>query len=489
MAIILQTRVNKLFGSIRWNIVLVFLLLLITSFFAIASTTISLVGNYQLNQRMRNDKYSVEKMAVSVTQLFLNRDISGLNHAIERLAGENDGRLMILDASGKVIADTYARAEGMRISLAETATIINGEQTFGYGVYNLDSNPINAIQNGAMKWINVCTSAIILEGRGVQGIVLFSASLDDVMNNLNVLQNNILVFFLLTAMISLLLSFILAAVITTPINRLTQGIKEMGKGDFSVRVEEKGSYEIKKLSATFNNMSEKLENLEKSRSQFISNASHELKTPLSTMKILVESVLYEESMDADLRKEFLTDVNREIDRLNSVVKDLLTLVTLDNKQISLNKSLFSLSDLVTDISGRMRLYAEKHHKKLFIHVEEDIDIYADSAKMHHIINNLIDNAIKYTEADGEINVNLYRKGKVVVFSVKDNGPGIPKKDINHIFDRFYRIDKARSRDTGGTGLGLSIVHQMVMLHGGNIYVESDYGHGAEFFVELPMAKN
>ena len=437
---------------------------------------------------MRNDKYSVEKMAVSVTQLFLNKDIAGLNNAIERLSGEYDGRLMILDAYGKVLADTYERAEGMRISLAETASIISREQTIDYGVYNLDENKNAAMQSATANWINVCTAGIISATQGVQGIVLFSSSLDDVMNNLNVLQNNILMFFFITAIVSLFLAFIMSGIITNPINRLTHGIKEMGKGDFSVRVEEKGSSEIKKLSATFNNMSEKLENLEKSRGQFISNASHELKTPLSTMKILVENVLYNEGMDADTRNEFLTDVNREIDRLNSVVKDLLTLVTLDNKQLSLNKGLFSLSHLVREISGRMKLLAEKNKKSLYTNIEEDIDVVADSAKMHHIINNLIDNAVKYTGPDGEITVNLYRNGKIVVFSVKDNGPGIPKNEINHIFDRFYRIDKARSRETGGTGLGLSIVYQMVMLHGGNLYVQSEYGHGAEFFVELPIGK-
>lgn len=466
---------------------MVFLLLLVTSFFAIASSTISLVGNYQLNQRMRNDTFSVEKMVVSVTQLFLNKDAVNLEATVERLAAENDGRIMVLDAYGKVLTDTFARAEGMRINLSEIAEIVAGREQTGYGVYHLDADSPAAIHSNSVEWINICTSAIF-QNDSLQGIVLFSSSLDEVMNNLNILQSNIMMFFVMTAGVSLLLAFIMAGIITTPINRLTQGIKEMGKGDFSVRVEETGSYEIKKLSVTFNNMSEKLENLEKSRSQFISNASHELKTPLATMKILIESMLYEDNMDLGMRQEFLTDVNKEIDRLNSVVKDLLMLVTLDNKNMVLNKEYFNLSMLVQDISKRMKLYAEKNHKILTTNIEEGIDIHADSAKLHHIMNNLIDNAIKYTGPDGRILVNLYRNGRMAVFSVKDNGPGIPKEELSHIFERFYRIDKARSRETGGTGLGLSIVHQMVMLHGGNIYVESDYGHGAEFFVELPLGE-
>lgn len=464
---------------------LVLLLVVIISYLAIASSTVAVVGNYQLNQKMRNDKYSVEKMAVSVTQLFLNKDIKGINKLIERLGGEYRARLMILDKSGKVIADSYSRAEGMRISLKEVNSILTYTSNSDYGLYKLSQANSGAVDVDNSVWINVCTASI-LSRNGVEGLVLFSSSTDELISNLNNLQSIILRFFGIAAFICLAVAMYFSGLITQPIKKLTESIQKMGQGDFSVRVEEKGSSEIKDLSRTFNNMSEKLENLEKSRNQFISNASHELKTPLATMKILLENIIYQDDMDPDIAREFLTDINKEIDRLNSVVNDLLTLVSLDNKSITLKIESFSLSELVSDISKKTDLLAEKRNQTLNIDIEPNIIISADSAKLHHIFYNLIDNAIKYTGEGGTIDVSLHSNGKIAVFKVKDNGPGIPKEDLKSIFDRFYRVDKARSRDTGGTGLGLSIVNQMVMIHNGRIYVDSDLGKGTEFTVELPL---
>lgn len=464
---------------------LVLLLVVIISYLAIASSTVAVVGNYQLNQKMRNDKYSVEKMAVSVTQLFLNKDIKGINRLIERLGGEYRARLMILDNSGKVIADSYSRAEGMRISLKEVNSILTYTSNSDYGLYKLSQENSGAVDVDNSVWINVCTASI-LSRNGVEGLVLFSSSTDELISNLNNLQSIILRFFGIAAFICLAVAMYFSGLITQPIKKLTESIQKMGQGDFSVRVEEKGSSEIKDLSRTFNNMSEKLENLEKSRNQFISNASHELKTPLATMKILLENIIYQDDMDPDIAREFLTDINKEIDRLNSVVNDLLTLVSLDDKSITLKIESFSLSELVSDISKKTDLLAEKRNQTLNMDIEPNIVISADSAKLHHIFYNLIDNAIKYTGEGGTIDISLHSNGKIAVFKVKDNGPGIPKEDLKSIFDRFYRVDKARSRDTGGTGLGLSIVNQMVMIHNGRIYVDSDLGKGTEFIVELPL---
>lgn len=464
---------------------LVLLLVVIISYLAIASSTVAIVGNYQLNQKMRNDKYSVEKMAVSVTQLFLNRDLKGINELIERLGGEYGARLMILDSSGKVVADSFSRAEGLRISLSEVSNILFGISNSEYGLYKLNASNTGVLNNDKGAWINVCTSSIISRD-GVEGLVLFSSSIDDLISNMNNLQKIILRFFGIAAVICLVVAMYFSGLITKPIQKLTAGIQRMGQGDFSVRVEEKGSSEIRNLSRTFNNMSEKLENFEKSRNQFISNASHELKTPLATMKILLENIIYQDDMDPDIAKEFLTDINKEIDRLNFVVRDLLTLVSLDNKSIALNIESFSLSDLVNEIAKRTKLLAEKREQILNLHIEPNILISADSVKLHHIFYNLIDNAIKYTGEGGIIDVHLYTNGKLAVFSVKDNGPGIPNEDLKNIFDRFYRVDKARSRDTGGTGLGLSIVNQMVMIHNGRIYVDSRLGEGTEFTVEIPL---
>ncbi|MDD5897412.1 MAG: HAMP domain-containing sensor histidine kinase [Clostridia bacterium] len=204
------------------------------------------------------------------------------------------------------------------------------------------------------------------------------------------------------------------------------------------------------------------------------------------MKILLESIIYQPEMDQEMRTEFLTDINKEIDRLNMVISDLLTLVSMDSKTMRLNRTTFSLAQLVSDTASRLRLMTDKRHQELKLQLNDRCEMYADSAKLTQVIYNLMENASKYTQEGGTIRVRLVRSGRDAILTVSDNGPGIPKEDQAHIFDRFYRVDKARSRDTGGTGLGLSIVHQMVLMHGGTVSVESEEGNGATFTVELPI---
>jgi signal transduction histidine kinase len=204
------------------------------------------------------------------------------------------------------------------------------------------------------------------------------------------------------------------------------------------------------------------------------------------MKILLENIIYQPEMDSGLRTEFLTDVNREIDRLNLIISDLLTLVSMDSKTTRLNRETFRFADVVKDVAHRLSVVAEKRHQDVKLQVSDSCEMYADMAKLTQVVYNIMDNAIKYTPEGGLIRVRLNRSGRDAILRISDNGPGIPKEDQPHIFDRFYRVDKARSRNTGGTGLGLSIVNQLVLMHGGSVSVQSEEGHGSTFTVELPI---
>ena len=204
------------------------------------------------------------------------------------------------------------------------------------------------------------------------------------------------------------------------------------------------------------------------------------------MKIMLESLIYQPDMEQGLRTEFLSDINREIDRLSAIVSDLLTLVRMDDKDIKLTRENMSMAALIKDTEHLLRPMADKRHQTLTLSLEDSCDMYADRTKLQQVVYNLIENAIKYTQQEGSIQVSLSRSGKDCIFSVTDNGPGIAAEHLPHIFDRFYRVDKARSRESGGTGLGLAIVHQLVMLHGGEIHVDSEVGKGSVFTVELPL---
>lgn len=234
-------------------------------------------------------------------------------------------------------------------------------------------------------------------------------------------------------------------------------------------------------------MSEQVYNLDEARNQFVSNASHELKTPLATIKILVESMMYQDDMDPALRKEFLGDIDKEIDRLSSVVGDLLTLVHIDSHKLRLRREMMVLADTVRETVSRLESAGQEARPA---DCREDSgrmrDGLADSGKLAQVCYNIIENAIKYTPDGGTITVSLAKVGRDAVLDISDTGVGIPAEDLPHVFDRFYRVDKARSRETGGTGLGLSIVKQIVRLHAGTVTVASEFGKGTTFTVQLPV---
>lgn len=471
---------------------LAFLLIVGVSYYAVATSLVALVGDYLFDDRMQQDRVQTDQLAAQIAQLYQTGQMSAVQARLEEASGELGGRLMLLDQSGKVQADSYSELNGSRIELPEVVSILADGKTVDYGVHKLPGSGGQASflsflrpYDQTAEWVGYCTSALTHGGKTV-GVLLFSSPIQEMMQRLFALQDQMVLYFLVAAGISIIIALIFSRVITQPIAALTRSIQRMGRGDLSVRVPVKGSGELRRLAQTFNTMSEKLELLDKSRNQFVSNASHELKTPLATMKILLESIIYEPEMDSELRTEFLTDVNKEIDRLNLIISDLLTLVSMDGKTMRLNRESVSLAQVVTDTAHRLAPVAEKRHQDVKLQLNDSCDMYADSAKLAQVVYNLMDNALKYTQEGGIIRIRLIRSGRDAILTVSDNGPGIPKEDQTHIFDRFYRVDKARGRDTGGTGLGLAIVHQLVLMHGGNISVDSEEGLGATFTVELPI---
>ena len=494
MATILLTRIKKNFHSIRWKIVSAYLLIILIAFTAVAVSLIQLVGEHLFTQRIRDDQRIAEVLAEQIGESLVSLDMDQLNSIACGTADENAGRVLVVDPYGVVQLDTQSLLSGTRFENREVYNVLSGVSTNDYGFYDVGASGNFWLASALSFYENVSDMSglyaheIAVGGQRV-GVAVYISTVQEIYENLHSIQVRILLWLVIVAALVLIISLFVMRAFTRPIGELSEGIEKMTGGDLSARVNVHGKNEFAELARAFNSMSEKIEALDKTRNQFVSNASHELKTPLSTMKILIESLLYQDPMDPGLAKEFLTDVNKEIDRLNRIVSDLLTLVNIDSGGLKLNVSEMSINSLLEEQVKRLLPLARENGIEINLEMKDDISILGDNAKLEQVIYNVIDNAIKYTPRGGEVEASLVRSGRKAVIRIRDTGIGIPSGDLPHIFDRFYRVDKARSRATGGTGLGLSIVKQIVQNHGGNISASSTEGKGTTFTIELPVQQN
>ncbi len=466
---------------------LAYLLIICVAFLVVAASLIRMVGEYLFTQKVREEQRVTDNLAQQLTGYLATDDAENLFRSVSA-ASQNSTRVLVVDQLGVVQADGYSEYNGRRLNLGEVAASLSG-QGAAYGYYRAGEKSAGWLGRGQGadgQMVGVYTAPMTFGGKLV-GAVVYSSMAQDVYQSLTQMQRQMTLWLFLVALSVLILSLMVSRIFTRPIEALSQGISRMTQGDLTSRVTVRGRNEFAQLASAFNMMCERLERLDQTRNQFVSNASHELKTPLSTMKILSETLLYQDQCDVDMQKEFLADINKEIDRLNSIINDLLTLVHMDDRGVTkLQPQLLSLDKLVQDAAKRLRPLAEGRQIALEISVRDPIDTMGDPMKLEQVFYNLIDNAIKYTPNGGKVRVEVARASKKAVVKVIDNGIGIPKADQLHVFDRFYRVDKARSRDTGGTGLGLAIVKQIVLLHEGSVTVSSEEEKGSTFTVELPI---
>jgi len=424
---------------------------------------------------------------------YQHEDADAFYNSLIQAARTGGGRLLVVDMNAKVQYDTFDEQCGTRLALAEVHSILDGAQESDYGFHQVHNgmqqapsvlDPLTG-RDVNSTWVG-CFASAMIAGDERTGVLVMVASVQDTVDSLTSMRDRMLGIFGIALVVVLVMAGVISQIVTRPVAELSAGIERMSEGDYSRRVHVPGRGEMAQLAAAFNQMSQQVHNLDEARNQFVSNASHELKTPLATMKILLESMIYQDDMPAQLRQEFLTDINKEIDRLSSVVGDLLTLVHIDSHKLRLRREMMVFADTVRETIKRLQPLAHKRGQEIVVDISDPCEMFADPGKLAQVCYNIIENGIKYTPDGGRITVILRRMGRDAVLEISDTGVGIPAEDVEHVFDRFYRVDKARSRDTGGTGLGLSIVQQIIRLHAGSVTVQSEQGKGTTFTVQLPV---
>lgn len=297
-------------------------------------------------------------------------------------------------------------------------------------------------------------------------------------------QREMLTISIIVVAVAIVSAALLSNMMVSRISELVKSIRIVAGGDYSHRLETRGRDEITELGNEFNQLTERLDSTEKQRRRFVSDASHELKTPLASIRLLADSIVQTEDMDSLTMREFVTDIGNEAERLQHTTEKLLDLSRLDD-DVQVVPEPVDLKQIAIDALSTLQPLADDHGIKVLSHLEDGCVIMATGDDMFHVIFNLLENAVKYNVPDGSVTITVNGDKDTVRVTVEDTGIGIPEEDRLNIFSRFYRVDKARSREAGGSGLGLSIVHDAVLAHGGSIAVGTNKPQGSRFIVSFP----
>lgn len=427
-----------------------------------------------------------------------------INAEMEQLSNLYDGRVIIINSNLKIIKDTYGISEGKTIISEEVIKCLkegvggsNYDEQFGYIEIItpiVEALPISSATNKVSETGNIIntrplseTDSQKMESKGaVSGVMLTSVSTDSIQTTLDLLSRNarILEFLLLFGILAF--ATLLSNVLIRPLDRVRKAISEVKEGFTDEPISVPDCLETEHIVDAFNQLLNKMKVIDTSRQEFVSNVSHELKTPITSVKVLADSLLAQEDVPAELYREFLVDIAEEIDREDKIINDLLSLVKMDKKAASLNISQVDINALTEIILKRLSPIARKRDIEVIFETKRAVMAEVDEVKLTLIITNLVENAIKYNKEQGWVSVELDADHQFFTLKVSDSGIGIPKEAHEHIYERFYRVEKSHSREIGGTGLGLAITRSAVLMHRGSIKVFSTEGEGTTFTVKIPL---
>lgn len=397
-----------------------------------------------------------------------------VNAELAQLSNLYDGRVLIIDSNLRIIKDTYGISEGKTIIYEEIINCMKGG-----GVSNL-------MRGNSYIEIAVPIEEKMKEGSRIVGVMLTSVSTDSINTSYDYIESRALLIEILAMVIVFGMAFFLCRRMLKPFEKITEAINEVKNGFTDEEISVKEYIETEKIGEAFNQMLGRMKVLDDSRQEFVSNVSHELKTPLASMKVLADSLLSQENVPAELYREFMTDITEEIDRENKIITDLLSLVKMTRTSADMNVETIDINAILELMLKRLGPIAARANVKLIFESRRQVNAEVDEVKLTLALTNLVENAIKYNVDGGWVKVLLDADHQYFTVEVSDSGIGIPQESIEHIYERFYRVDKSHSREIGGTGLGLAITRSAVLMHRGSIIVNSEEGVGTIFKVKIPI---
>ena len=467
---------NKIWKSLRFRIVMLLILISSIPCFIIKEVV---VGAYEDRAVAWRTAEIQEQCTILSNQLaestYLEEPVSEVVDAeLSQFSNIYNGRVIIVDDDFYIVKDTFGTDEGKTMIAPDVITCFSGSGTSFY--------------DSEAQYLDITTPITVTVNEEVQvkGVMLVSVSTDIIYETMAELKGkaDIVLWILLLGV--LFLGIFLSSHMMQPFKKIVKGIEDVTEGYDSDFLHVDSYQETKDISEAFNKMLGRMKILDDSRQEFVSNVSHELKTPLTSMKVLADSLLAQEDVPVELYKEFMGDITEEIERENKIINDLLSLVKMDKTSTDLNVKPENINDLVERILKRLRPIAAKQNVELIFESFRPVTAEVDEVKFTLAISNLVENAIKYNKEEGWVQVSLNADHKYFYVKVADSGMGIPQDSLDHIFERFYRVDKSHSREIGGTGLGLAIARNAVIMHRGAVKVHSEEGVGTTFTVRIPL---
>lgn len=422
--------------------------------------------------------YHAKEASLQDKAQLITSSFSGLDNLTEEntkqvmsvLGNFNVARIIITDAEGFALYDSLTQrpAEGQFVLLKETTEALNGNDVF-YCHYE-SALLISRAAVPIMSYETPIGCVYIADNDWDQGALI------------QALERNILRISFGVEAILMAFSCLFAVISSRKMRNIFASMQKVGEGEYGHKIKVHGTDEYAVIGREFNQLTDRLQVSEQAQRQFVSDASHELKTPLASIKLLSDSILQNE-MDAETMREFVADIGSEADRLTRLAQKLLAISKAE--RVSQEHEVVDLGQVLGKVFKMLVSLADTREIRLTCNMEKGCTVMTVEDDMYQIIFNLVENGIKYNTEGGLVHVTMTKEEEDVVITVEDTGIGIPEEEAPHIFERFYRVDKARSRQAGGSGLGLSIVHDLVVRNYGEISVASRKEGGSCFTVRFP----
>lgn len=467
---------QKFTPSMRMLLILCMVLFGLIPMIAGSAAVLSSMRQSQIDSRMLEVQNQCQILSSKMTRTgYLSSESREvlLDNEMDVMSDIYNGRIVVVNRNFKIVQDTFHLSENKTMIAEEVIRCFQGESSSRY----------NREKHYFAYAIPVYDTTA---EKGIDGVLIATSSAEGILSLLDGVEDKAHFFQLIVLLLLFIVAAMTVAVLMQPFKELQKKLNQVAEGALDTDITAETYRETRDIGTAVEQTLSKLKAVDQSRQEFVSNVSHELKTPITSIRVLADSLMGMEEAPVELYREFMEDISEEIDRESKIIDDLLALVKMDKSEAGPNIGQVHINALVEQILKRLRPIANMRKVELILESIREVTADVDEMKLSLAISNLVENAIKYNLENGWVRVTLDADHKFFYIKVADSGIGVPEEFQEHIFERFYRVDRARARETGGSGLGLAITRNVVLMHKGAIKLISKEGEGSTFTVRIPL---